>query len=86
MKYSLFLLSIFLVTPGYSLPYEQDNKAKPATVEMDIATESGQKVTPTPFYSESTSNELMERIEELDARVKRLEVAVETMQKPNNIK
>ena len=81
MKYSLFLLSIFFVTPGYSLPYGQDDKAKPSTVEMEIATESGQKVTPSPFFSESAANEFMENIQDLEARVKRLEVAVEAMQK-----
>ena len=76
MKYSLLLLSIFLVTPAYSLPYSQDNKTD-KTVTVDIATDEPTSLAaPRPPFSESAATELMEKVQALEERVQKLEKAV----------
>lgn len=83
MKYSLLLLSIFLVTPAYSMPSSITNeKAHDKTITVDIASDlpppaSAEQVVPThPFFSESVANELMEKVQELQERIEKLEKAM----------
>lgn len=88
MKYSLLLLIIFLISPAYSMsssaPKENE---KDKTITIDIATDlpppaSAEKVVPThPFFSESTANELMEKVQELEERVGKLEKTMAASQK-----
>ena len=88
MKYSLILLSIFLVTPAYAMPSSVTNeKGQDKTVTVNIPSDlpppaSAEKVVPThPFFSESTANELMEKVQELEERIKKLEKAVPPAEK-----
>lgn len=91
MKYSLILLSMFFVSPGYSMSHEQGKtNQKPAnqgSKTIDIATDlppsaEAEKVMPThPAFSESTAFQLMERLQDLEDRVEKLEKAGEAKKK-----
>jgi hypothetical protein len=81
MKYTLLLVTMVSITPGVNVAFAAPEQ-KEKTITMDIATDlppsaAANEVMPThPFFSESTANELMEKIQDLEERVQKLEKAV----------
>jgi hypothetical protein len=85
MKAILFLVSTLLViNPEYGMAKEGDAGDK--TITIDIPTDlpppaSAEEVLPThPFFSESTGNEVMEKVQELEARIEKLEKSVSQLE------
>lgn len=91
MKYSLLLISIFFISCAYSVSSKSTIKTeKDKTIIVDIPTDlppppSAKEVMPTrPFFADSTENELMEKIQDLEERIQKLEKAMVVSGKKGN--